>query len=210
MYQIDDEDFNNRPKNFYITLGTKGKEVYYSNKGFDEVVANFVGIDIAYIRRSVSFSSKSPLHQYLKAGYTREPQAPFSLPTQLFLPISIIEFQLIVPLLRSVLAFESWTYATTSVIFVSHLFFLELNPSTIACLDINYRLTLVNKMWLLYQLLDQKISAMLTSLKIRGIETLKYKLLQFADVSLYLPGKNQVGKLVYILIKCELYLVDNL
>lgn len=54
-------------------------------------------------------------------------------------------------------------------------------------------MTFVNKNWLLYQLSDQKIKKMPTSLKIRGIKTLKYKFAQFAEVFLFLSGESNKG-----------------
>lgn len=51
---------------------------------------------------------------------------------------------------------------------------------------------------------------MSTSLKVRGIDSSKHKSAEFAILSLYLPGRNNAGELVYTLFKCEIYLVDGL
>ncbi|MCJ1348712.1 hypothetical protein MMC31_006945, partial [Peltigera leucophlebia] len=45
VYQVDDKDFENRPKGFYTTFDPEGEEVDYSDEGFQEVIANFVGIE---------------------------------------------------------------------------------------------------------------------------------------------------------------------
>lgn len=50
---------------------------------------------------------------------------------------------------------------------------------------------------------------MSTFLKIKGIETLKYKSAQFAKVLLFLPGENLKSQQVYILFKCKLHLVKG-
>lgn len=47
-------------------------------------------------------------------------------------------------------------------------------------------------------------------LKIRGIEISKYKSAQFAELSFFLPEKNNKKQKVYVFIKWELYLVNGL
>lgn len=91
------------------------------------------------------------------------------------------------------LAFRRWIYATAAVIFVSQVLSLESDPSATACLDTGCGVTLVDKAWLLRQLPHQKIREMSAPLKVRGIRTSKHESAQFAEVLLFLPGKNLEG-----------------
>ena len=51
---------------------------------------------------------------------------------------------------------------------------------------------------------------MSTPLKVKGIGASKHKSSEFAALSLYFPGKNAVGDLVYASLWCEIYLVEGL
>lgn len=51
---------------------------------------------------------------------------------------------------------------------------------------------------------------MSTSLKLRGIGALKHKSAQFAELSLFLPGKNNQEQEVYTSIRGKLYLIEGL
>ena len=44
------------------------KDVTYSNKDFNKVVINFVGIKTLYTKCHATFSSKSKRYNYLKTG----------------------------------------------------------------------------------------------------------------------------------------------
>lgn len=60
----------------------------YSNKGFDEVAVNFVGIEALCSKYRTTFPSGSKLHNHLKSGCL-EMTSP-SLPTQAVSSIFII------------------------------------------------------------------------------------------------------------------------
>ena len=68
VYQLNDENFENRPEGFYTTFDPKGKEVDYCDKDFKEVIANFVRIETVFSKCSSSFPSRLQLHKHLKAG----------------------------------------------------------------------------------------------------------------------------------------------
>ena len=51
---------------------------------------------------------------------------------------------------------------------------------------------------------------MSTPLKVRSIVASKHESSEFAVLSLYFPGKNNVGDLVYALLQYEIYLVEGL
>ena len=68
VYQLNNKNFENRPEGFYTIFDPEGEEVDYSDKGFEEVIANFVGIETVCSKCSSSFSSKLQLHKHLKAG----------------------------------------------------------------------------------------------------------------------------------------------
>ena len=108
------------------------------------------------------------------------------------------------------LAFRGWTYATAAVTLLPQVLPLESDLSATACLDTGCGMTLVDKDWLLRQLPNQKIKEMSTPLKVRGIGASKYESTQFAELSLFLPGKDNKGQKVYAFIRCELHLVKGL
>ena len=87
---------------------------------------------------------------------------------------------------------------------------LESDPSATACLDTGCGVTLVDKDWLLRQLPGQKIKEISTFLKVRRIGASKHEFNQFAELSLFFPGENTEGEMVYTSIKCELHLVEAL
>lgn len=58
VYQVDNKDFENRPKDFYTTFDADNKKVDYSDEGFEKVIANFVGIKKVCSKCSSSFLSK--------------------------------------------------------------------------------------------------------------------------------------------------------
>ena len=106
VYQLDDENFENRPEGFYTTFDPEGEEVDYSDEGFEEVIANFVGIETVCSKCSSSFPSKSQLYKHLKVGCAGAVQATPLPPTQSISPIPIIESKAIIPSLGSGLAFR--------------------------------------------------------------------------------------------------------
>ncbi len=51
---------------------------------------------------------------------------------------------------------------------------------------------------------------MSTSPKVRRIKASKHKLKEFAALSLYFPGKNNAGQLVYVSLTYEIHLIKDL
>ena len=202
--------FENRPEGFYTTVDPEGEEIDYSDKGFEDVIANFVGIEVGCSKCNSSFPSKSQLHKHLKADCAGVVQATPLLPTQPPSPIPIVESRTIIPSLGSGIAFRGWTYTTAPITLVPHLLPPDLDSNATACLDTGCGVTLIDKAWLLSHLPHQKLSTMSTPLNVRGIGTSKYESAQFATISLYFPGEDQAGQRVYTSIKCELHLVDGL
>lgn len=209
-YQVDDEEFDPHPVSFYTALEQEAEEIQYLDEGFDEVNANFVGIETSCGKCGTPFSSKSRLHKYLKDGCTSSvhpllPDAPASTS-----PIPIIISKSMASAMGSGLALQGWTYATAAVTLVPQVLPLESDPGATAYFDTGCGVTLVDKHWLLRQLPDQKIKEMSTPLKVREIGASKHESAQFAELSLFLPGENNKGQKVYTSFKCELHLVEGL
>lgn len=101
-------------------------------------------------------------------------------------------------------------YATASITLTLEHLPPSSDPDSLACLDTGCRVTLVDQDWLLKHLPHQKISTMSTSLKVRGIGASKHESAEFAALSLYFPGKNDAGQLVYAALNCEIHLVKGL
>lgn len=57
----------NQPEGFYTTFKNKEKDVTYSDKNFDKVLVNFVGIEMTCLKCRSSFPLNSKLQKYIKA-----------------------------------------------------------------------------------------------------------------------------------------------
>lgn len=108
------------------------------------------------------------------------------------------------------LAFKGWTYVTALITLIPKHLPLYLDSKSTTYLDMGYRVTLVDKNWLWRHLQSQKISTMFIFLKVRGIRVSKLESAEFAILFLYFLGKDSTGRLVYALIRCEIFLVKEL
>ncbi len=45
VYQVDENPVDDQPEGFYTTIEDEDDEMTYSDKGFDEIAVNFVGIE---------------------------------------------------------------------------------------------------------------------------------------------------------------------
>ena len=77
-------------------------------------------------------------------------------------------------------------------------------------MDTGYSITLINKLWLLSELLDIHITKMSTPLKVRGIGASKYKILEYVTIPIYLPGIDKNGSPILVYFRKELHIIDNL
>lgn len=57
---------------FHTTFDEDGEDITYSNKGFDGVIVNFVGIETSCSKCYSSFPSKLKLHKHIKVGCVGE------------------------------------------------------------------------------------------------------------------------------------------
>ena len=208
VYQIESDATEQQPKSFHTTFEPEKEELAYSDDGFDEVFVNFVGIEVVCSKCRSSFPSKSKLHTQIKSVYVGD--ASLSASPQLSSFIPVIVSKAMHTFLGSGFSFRGWTYATTAVTLAPEHFPQSSDSDSTACLDTGCGVTLIDKHWLLKRLPDQKISTMSTSLKIRGIGASKHESSEFATLSLYFPGKNGVGDLVYAALQCEIHLVEGL
>ena len=208
VYQIDRDLVEDQPEGFYTIFGDEGEDVTYSDKGFEEVAVNFVGIETLCSKCHATFPSKSKFHHHLRSNY-REVTSP-SLPAEATSPIPIIASKAVHQFFSSGLAFRGWTYATAIITLTPRHLPPDFNPKSTACLDTGCGVTLVDKGWLSKHLPTQKINTMSTPLKVRGIRASKHESGEFAALSLYFPGKNNTGQLVYASITCEINLVKGL
>lgn len=197
----------NQSKRFYTTFENKDGDVIYLNKGFDEVIVNFVEIETTCLKCHSSFFSKSKLYKHIKTDCVEE--APLSSFTQLSLSIPIVMSKAIHQSFRLGFRFRSWTYATNLITFISKYLASYFNPDFTTCLNTSYGIILVDQDWLLKCLPHQKISTMSTLLKIKSIDTFKHESVEFAALSLYFPGKNNAVQLVYAALKYEIHLVER-
>ncbi len=208
VYQIESNATEQQPEGFHATFEPEEEELTYSDDGFDEVFVNFVGIEAVCSKCRSSFPSKSKLHPQIKFGCVGE-ASPSASP-QPSSSIPVIVSKAVHTSLGLGFSFRGWTYATTAVTLAPEHLPQSSDPDSTTCLDTGYGVTLVDKHWLLKHLPDQKINTMSTPLKVRGIGALKHESSEFADLSLYFPGKNSVGDLVYAALQCEIHLVEDL
>lgn len=208
VYQVNDKDVEDQLEDFYITFENEERDVTYLDKGFGKVLVNFVKIETTCLKCRSFFFSKSKLHKYVKAGYIKE-ALPLS-STQPSSSISIIMSKATYQSLGSSLGFKGWTYATASITLTPEHLRLNFDSDSIACFDTGCGVTFVDRDWLLKRLPYQKICTISTLLKVRGIGASKYESVEFAVLSLYFPGKDNAEQLVYVALKCEIHLVEEL
>lgn len=180
----------------------------YSDKGFDKVFVKFIGIETVCSKCHSSFLSKSKLYAHIKSGCVGE-TLPSASP-QPSLSIPVIVSKAVHTSLGSGFSFRGWTYVTAAIILAPEHLPQGSDLDSTACLDTSCGVILVDKYWLLKHLSNQKISTMSTPLKVRGIDTLKHESSEFAALSLWFPGKNAIGDLVYTALRCEIHRVEGL
>ena len=105
VYQVNDEEADPHLEGFYTILEQESEEMQYSNKGFDEVDANFVCIETSCGKCGAPFSSKSRLHKYLKDGCVISLQHSLLGAPSPSSPISIITSSSVLPAMSLGLAF---------------------------------------------------------------------------------------------------------
>lgn len=145
---------------------------------------------------------------HIKSGCVGE-TLPSASP-QSSLSIPVIVSKAVHTSLGSVFSFKGWIYAIAAVTLAPEHLPQGSDLDSTACLDTGCGVTLVDKHWLLKHFPDQMISTMSTPLKVRGIGASKHESSEFAALSLYFPGKNAVGNLVYAAFWCEIHLVEGL
>ena len=197
-----------KPESFYTVCENEADKVSYSDKGFDQVAVNFVGIETSCTKCCATFPSRSKLHNHLRNNCL-ETSSPFFL-AQAASPIPIIASKAEHQSFGFGLAFRGWTYATAFITLTSEHLLPDSDPDSRAYLNTGCGVTRVEKAWLSKRLPMQKINAMSTPLKIRGIVSSKHESGEFATLSLYFPGKNNAGQQVYAFLTCKIHLVKGL
>ncbi len=184
VYQIDDD-----PAPEINGEDLDAENFYFTNKGYNELQVNFVGIESMYNRYSASFQSCSALYRHIKLGCNALERIAVpemsSYPSSLR-PILCSAAKLSAP--GSGLAFRGWSYATTSITFDLALLPAISDPDTSVCLDTGCRVSLVDKTWLAKKHPSPKISTMPVPLKVRGIGASRHESEEFALTALYIPG----------------------
>ena len=185
-------------------------ETYYTNKPYDKLQVNFVGIKSICDQCTAAFSFQSTLDKHIRTGCIplQESIAEIGSDFSSARPNLKCIAKLSVP--GSGLPLRDWSYVTTSITLD-----LTASPSLIdtnsaVCLDTGCGVTLVDRTWLARKLSSQKISAMLVLLKIRDIDASKQKAGNFALTTIYLPSIDKKSREVYVSINCKLHLVDGL
>lgn len=198
IYPIDNEDTEQELERFYTILEPKEKELTYSDEGFNEVYVNFVGIETIYFKYHSLFPLKSKLHTHIKSECMKETLSFAFLQPSLSIPVMVLKAVHIS--LRLGFKFRGWTYAIATITFIFEYLLQSFDPNSTTCLDISYGIILVDRDKLLNCFLSQKSNIMSISLKVKGIDTFKYKSLEFATLSSYFPNKNNFRDLVYVLL----------
>lgn len=103
---------------------------------------------------------------------------PFFRPTLIFMANLSIS--------NSGLVFREWNYATISITFDFAFLPASGDPKSSVCLNISYKVTLMDRTWLMKKHQIQKISVIPVPLKVKGISTSKHKLGKFVLVALYI------------------------
>ena len=69
VYQVDENTVENQLKGFYTTFDKENDNVIYSDKDFDKIAINFVGIEALCIKCCATFLFRLKLHNHLKNNY---------------------------------------------------------------------------------------------------------------------------------------------
>lgn len=186
----------------------KKGDITYSDKDFNEIFVNFVGIETTCLKCYSSLLSKSKLHKYVRADCIKETLPPSS--TKPSLSIPIMTSKTIHQSWASGLRFRGWAYATASITYMLKHLPPNSDLNSSACLDTGCSITLVNPDQFLKHLLYQNINNISILLKVKSIRTSMYKSVKVVALSLYFPGRNNVAQLVYTALSCEIYIVEGL
>lgn len=119
---------------------------YFTNKGYEELQVNFVGIKSMCDCYSTSFQSYSALHRHIKSGCNTLRRIAVA-KTGSDPPSVRLVFYSTAKLsaLGSGLAFRGWSYATISIIFDLAILPYIGNPNTSVCLDTGCGVSLMDK-----------------------------------------------------------------
>lgn len=141
---------------------------------------NFVRIKSSCVCYSTSFQFQSTLYKYLKKDYKIQGVTTYSKIATSVSPWPIIKFVAKLSAPGSGLAFRGCSFAPAVVMFDPALPPIKSNSYSLVCLNTDYRVTLVNRIYLLKNAPNQKINVMPVLLKVRGISILKHELKMFA------------------------------
>ena len=153
----------------------------------------------------MTFPSRTKLHKHLRAGcQITETEVNFNSPkpnlstqsrdsssTEILdndmsgsdnSTIPVVESNAVNSDLGNGFAFRSWSYATAVVKLHPH------SKGDNVCMDTGCGVTLIDKLWLLSELLDVYIAKMLTPLKVRGVGASKYETSEYVTIPIYLPA----------------------
>lgn len=183
-------------------------DVFYMTKELNEVIINFVGLELRCDICKSIFFSKSLLHKHIKLSYADWNQANATL-TPPCIPPLVIKFTASSKAIGSRYAFRGWNYAIVTVCFAPGEILLHTNMTSLYCLDTGCDITFVDCNWLLKRALIEKILEIATPLKIKDIGSLKHKLNEFVFIYLYFPGINLKNYSIYTQIYQELHLVKG-
>ena len=208
VYQVDKDAVENQLKGFYNTFEEKNDDVTYSDKGFDKIAVNFVGIETSCIKCRTTFPSKLKLHNHLKNGCLE--MSSIALLAQAALSISIIASKTIDQSFGLGLVFRGWIYATAPITLTPEHLPSYSNLDSIACLNTRCEVTLVDKAWLLKRLPMQKINTMSTPLRVRGIGSSKHNSGEYAILFLYFSSKDNASQQVYASLTYKIHLIKGL
>lgn len=186
------------------------KGPYYTNKGYQELQINFVGIKSSCHYYNTFFQSRSTLYKYVKEGCKILKVTAYSETAILLSLQPIIKSVAKLSAPGSKLAFRGQNFATTVVMSDLTLPPIKHNSYSLVCLNTGYEVTLVNRIQLLKNALNQKINVMPVLLKVRGIGIPKNELKMFSLAILYFPSFDQLKVEIYICIRYKLPLIHRL
>ena len=174
----------------------------------NETFADFIEIETVCKRCQKTFSFNNKLHAHLRLDmcFKRQKSNSFTNQTCALLSesIEIIKFNASFNDLEFDVEFRNWNFLKTLLKIFST------DEETYVCLNIECDATLCDKKFIIIKLTDLQIQIMITSLKVRSIDSITHEISEFVMISIYFLDTNKFEKSALANIIREIHLIDGL
>ncbi len=186
------------------------EEIFVNSKKKYEIFVEFVEIKIFCIKCKKIFSFRNKLHKHLKKDYqttkmtksVREKFVKSITETFIVTHSIIVKFTAFTSNKEYDLTFRKWNYAEIMIKLRSNF------DEDFVCLNIETKVFLTNKQFILKRLFEIHIYLMISSLTIKNIESNIHEIKKYVNFSIYLFSKDDSNKMTKI--RQEMHLIKSL